>query len=264
MSAEKGHADEGLQRLLALAVSDDLSIAERRRVDETLRFSAAARIELDAHAACAEALAGVACQPSLVDGRPSLWSRIEPQLGPAGRRRPSRLWPWLSAPRLASACAALVLLHVGLTLGPALSGPGRGVPIAAAGPLSAPALASAGEFFDPCDGQGIVHPVLGGSGARAGDDDPGVRIVQLLEGGALHRAGFLPGDVILRVEGCPVFTPADFAQCLRVRGVGMPMQLVALRDGRPFLVHLRLPARMQLGGNEIEARQLEIDPTAGN
>ena len=169
--------EQEVRELLALRPTDDLTDEESRRVDEALVYSTSLRKELADYERCLAVLQTAAAEPSPTDDRPSLWKRIEPQLGPARRRfAPRRFFeaiptPWLTAAVFLLAIGNLYLLTVGQTTIGA-ERPMAGLKEAAVGgpavaDLKAPTV---GErlvtnrfpvLVDPSDSRGRVRPLLG-------------------------------------------------------------------------------------------------------
>ena len=188
-----------------------------------------------------------------------MWCRIEPRLGPARRICSARPLPWLTAPRLVNSCAALFLLHVGISVVPfgRAAAPGGLAP----GPSFAPAPTfAAAEFLDPSSRAGVSRPVLGGLGTPCRGAQCGVRVTQLLEGLALERAGLVPGDVILKFDGVRVLTPADLAYCLRCHPQCLPAMIDVLHRGVPCRLQLQLGGAVADGDAEIQGVPAARDP----
>jgi carboxyl-terminal processing protease len=87
--------------------------------------------------------------------------------------------------------------------------------------LTSCAISSCG----PPSWPGGIHVLLGWSAAR-------VRVVDVPADGPAARAGLLPGDVIVAIEGAPLAGLSAAAVHARLRGeVGSKVHLTVLRDG---------------------------------
>src|SRR5262249_23143449 len=118
--------EQEVRELLALRPTDDLTDDERRRVDEALVYSDECRKELSDYENCLAVLQSAAAEPLPTDGRPSIWTKVEPRLGPPRRFAPRRLFGaiptyWLTAAVLLLTAGNLYLLTLGKSNGPGLT-----------------------------------------------------------------------------------------------------------------------------------------------
>lgn len=105
---------EKVARLIPLRMTGDLNVDDARRVDETVRYDADSRTELESFNRTLAILQEAAQQPlnhesPVVRGEGSLWDRIEPRLGPVGKMRP-RGMEWIPTRYLAAACLLLAVI----------------------------------------------------------------------------------------------------------------------------------------------------------
>lgn len=240
---------EPLPSLLALRVSDDLTADEARSVDEFVRYDARAKAELAAYSRTLELLREAGSEPSPIDDRPSLWGRIEPRLGPAGRRRRRPLY-WISTGQLAAACLALFVVTIYREAGPdrvgkvnPWVGQGGAVPVSMGGltaPLARPALGVVVQDLNSTVRQRL------GSMATAG-----VSVVQTLPGLPADQAGLRAGDVIVAVNGQRVASAPRFVELVTRLEMGQPVELSILRDGKLIGISVRLgqPQSNNAGSN---------------
>ena len=236
----KGNADDRIRRLLPLRVSDDLTVDEAEAVDQHVRYDESARRELDAYAGCLDVLRESSAQPLPVDGRGSLWERIEPRLGPAGRLR-RRPLGWVATWQLAAACLATVTLTVFLENRP--DGAPRMRP--SANPMRAsPVAVDYDRFIRPLLGV-EVRPVSRELAARMGlQSESGAEVVKVIRGSAADRFGLRTGDVIIAVDRMPVWSPESLGATIRGLQAGDTVELLLLRGGRRIRVDALLgPAR---------------------
>jgi len=257
--------EQEVRELLALRPTDDLTDEESRRVDESLIYSERHRRELADFENCLAVLNAAGAEPSPTDDRPSLWKRIEPQLGPARRSVPRRFFAAIPTPWLT---AAVFLLAIGnlylLTIGQTYHGPEQ--PFAALKVVSPPPVAMAGlnqkpagETFvanrypvlvDPRDKQGRVKPLLGLLvNMREGSD--GVEIGAIFEGTSAEEAGLQVGDVILEVDGKKICGPSCVAGVLKRQSVGQRIEILYKRDGNNHKVTVFLGGLVQMGDREF-------------
>jgi hypothetical protein len=105
-----------------------------------------------------------------------------------------------------------------------------------------------------------ARPFLGILAAPLSDDmreiagtDKGVLIDSLVDASPASKAGLLPGDVITRIDGWPVTTPAELVEHLRTRKPGDEIAVTYYRMGK------RRDTRVTLG----EAPAREYSPHEG-
>jgi carboxyl-terminal processing protease len=115
-------------------------------------------------------------------------------------------------------------------------------------------------FLAPAEFQDIRISTTGkysGIGVDVGIEDGGVVVVTPIDGGPASRAGILPGDVILSVDGLPV-DPSDLEDTVaRMRGpAGTSVVLLIRRDGAqdPLVIELD---RGQVEVQSVRAELLE-------
>jgi S1-C subfamily serine protease len=70
-----------------------------------------------------------------------------------------------------------------------------------------------------------AHPL----GIRGSEVDLGIRVLDVAEGSAAHRAGLLPGDIITRIDGSRVLNAGDIGRLLRHSNNLVPLDF--LRSG---------------------------------
>jgi hypothetical protein len=260
--------EQEVRELLALRPTDDLTDEESRRVDEALVYSTSLRKELADYERCLAVLQTAGAEPSPTDDRPSLWKRIEPQLGPARRRfAPRRFFeaiptPWLTAAVFLLAIGNLYLLTVGQTTIGAerpLAGvrPGAGgLGNVVAEGLKAPTV---GErlvtnrfpvLVDPSDSRGRVRPLLGVTVLPV-EGGEGVEISSILDSTSAEEAGLQAKDIILEIDGGKVNGPGCLIGCLKKHSVGQRIEVTFLRDGLKHKVTVFLGGLVNVDGVDL-------------
>jgi S1-C subfamily serine protease len=72
----------------------------------------------------------------------------------------------------------------------------------------------------------------------------GVRISQVVPGGAMEEAGLKVGDIVLRVADIPVSDPNAYGPAFRQKMAGQPegtgYDVVVARDGQQLTLHAKL------------------------
>ena len=244
----KGNIDSAAVRALAaLRPTDDLTDEELRLVDEEMRYSEECRRDVDAYARIVETLQTAGAEPSPTDGRPSLWNRIEPRLGPAGRLKARPWLPRVATWQLAAACGLLLAAHVFFERVPLLSG-GSPLPqgnFRMSAPLSV--VSSPGwerlpaESIDQIDEDGVIKPrsgilcspYLGGGGAL---------VDRMLPDSPAAKGGLRRNDVIVAAdvgaERHVVKGPSGLAYILQRAKAGEPIVLEVIRGEAPIYVRL--------------------------
>ncbi len=83
-------------------------------------------------------------------------------------------------------------------------------------------------------------------GARFGStpDESGVLVQSVVPGGAAHRAGLRPGDVIQQIDVHEVTRPSELNQLLATYAAGMKLRVHYLRNRTPMETVLVLPAEL--------------------
>ncbi len=95
----------------------------------------------------------------------------------------------------------------------------------------------------------VVHPMIGvslnglpvGPGGRP---QPGALVVNVLDSGPAARSGVRRGDVVISVQGRPVSSPSEVIAAVEASGIGRPLTLGLVRDGRPLQLQV-LPAEWE-------------------
>ena len=82
--------------------------------------------------------------------------------------------------------------------------------------------------------------VRAGLRTRATDDDSGVEVVDVTEGGSAAVAGILAGDKIVKWNKKDIATREDFVADLREREPGDKVQAVVIRDGKEVTIYVEL------------------------
>jgi len=269
--------EQEIRELLALRPTDDLSDEESRRVDEALVYSERHRKELAGYENCLSVLQSAVAEPSPTDDRPSLWKRIEPQLGPARRTIPRRYYvsiptPWLTA--------AVFLLSIGnlylLTIGQTYQGPERSIAGLKMGSSVAANIeptrsmvdvpkTSNGEtlvrypvLVDPRDKRGRVKPLLGLMVMQREKGAEGVEIGEIFEGTSAEEAGLQVGDIILEIDGNAIISPKCVASILKQQSVGQRIEILYRRDDCRHKVNVFLGGLMQMGDREYIMKKSPI------
>jgi hypothetical protein len=269
--------EQEIRELLALRPTDDLTDDESRRVDEALVYSERHRRELADYENCLAVLQSAAAEPLPTDDRPSLWKRIEPQLGPARRTIPRRVFisiptPWLTA--------AVFLLAVGnlylLTIGQTYRGAERPLAVLksnsafvanAETPRSMVDVpkASGNEtlvrypvLVDPRDKHGRVKPLLGLMVFQRQDAAEGVEIGAIFEGTSAEEAGLQVGDVILEIDGKKIHDPSCVADVLKRHSVGQRIEILFQRDGHRYKPTVFLGGLVQIEDREFLIKKSPI------
>lgn len=113
MKGKRNSDYQKISRLIPLRITADLNVDEAKAVDEAVRYDDTSRSALEAYSRTLAVLQEAAACPvpgesSIVRGTGgSLWDRIEPRLGPAGRMRRGR-FDVIPTRYLVAACVALV------------------------------------------------------------------------------------------------------------------------------------------------------------
>jgi S1-C subfamily serine protease len=108
---------------------------------------------------------------------------------------------------------------------------GRAIPAGQARAIAAQLL-RAGHVEPGSLGASLVEPTLLDVLLRRGHRDVrGVAVTGVVTGGAAARAGLRPGDVVLSLDGRPVWTKAFFERGLAAAGAGTTLRLEVLREG---------------------------------
>jgi hypothetical protein len=257
--------DQEVRELLALRPTDDLTDEEMRRVDESLRYSEANRRELADFEKCLAVLHAASEEPSPTDDRPSIWSRVEPQLGPARRFPPRRLFSVPTTAWLTAACMLLAAGNLYLLFGQQ----GDAKPLAVLPDVSAgPVVPPNGNMLvgnrlpvlvDPRDERGRVRPLLGIFVTPCeGENSPGAVIEAIFSGTSAEDAGLQVGDVLVSIDGKKVCGPGCVVGCLRQHGVGQRIEIVYLREGRRHKVSVFLGGLVKMGDREFLIKKSPI------
>lgn len=267
--------EQEIRELLALRPTDDLTDDESRRVDEALVYSERHRRELADYENCLGALQTAAAELCPTDDRPSLWKRIEPQLGPARRSVPRRFFaaiptPWLTAAVFLLAVGNLYLLTMGQSYHIATDRP----MVALKAPTTtSPAMAginrttSSGEtlvanrfpvLVDPQDKHGRVRPLLGLMVCEREKGENGVEIGAIFEGTPAEEAGLQLGDIILEIDNQEICGPTCVASLLKQHSVGQRIEILYQREGRKHKLTVFLGGLVQMGDREFLIKKSPI------
>lgn len=238
---------EKVRRYIPLRASEDLSSEDAARVDACARYNRECREELAAYRRDLELLRESGSGPMPVDDLPSLWERIEPRLGPAVRHR-RRPLSWVSTRQLMAACVALLILNLYFDARPGqqparlllTSTPANEASIAVdySAPVASRMAPARAEPARPILGV-VVEPLA--ADRQDADRIPlGVRVLHVLPDLAAGSAGIRPGDLLIAVNGQPIFSPPQLLEVL-ARSRGMPkIRVEVIRDGQAILLEVPL------------------------
>jgi len=266
--------EQEIRELLALRPTDDLTDDESRRVDEALVYSERHRRELADYENCLAVLQTAAAEPSPTDDRPSLWKRIEPQLGPARRSVPRRFFaaiptPWLTAAVFLLAIGNLYLLTIGQSYHFTMDRPIAVLkpPITTSPAMAALGKTHSGETFvanrfpvlvDPRDKRGRVRPLLGLSVVQHEGPEGGVEVESIFEGTSAEEAGLRSGDILLEIDGKEICDPGCVIGSLKQHSVGQRIEILYMREGRKHKLTVFLGGLVQLGDSEFLMKKSPI------
>ncbi|MGE0855742.1 MAG: PDZ domain-containing protein, partial [Hyphomicrobiaceae bacterium] len=90
----------------------------------------------------------------------------------------------------------------------------------------------------------------------------GSRVLEVAEGGAAAKAGLVPGDVVLEIDGFRAGTPSEVGRVIRKRPAGSRAVLALLRDGKRQSVVVTLDAVAPPMRSEAADAPAEIDGDA--
>jgi hypothetical protein len=264
MTLGKSDIDD-VRGLLALQPSGDLTPDEARQVDEALRYSPAAKRETERFADCLAILRQAAEAPTGVEDRPSLWQRIEPELGPV--RRSARRWQtvqrWMGAvPSSWLVAATLLLASANLLVwvshrGGNVGNQRGGLPTS---PVSVAPQQRLPVLVDPRDERGFVRPLLGLVVCTCEDRDCGVVIDGVLEGTPAAEAGLRRGDLVVAIDDHEIRCPACLVGYLRRLGVGQRVDIAILREGKKQSIDVMLGGLMRFNGRDLIIRESKLPP----
>lgn len=242
MKRKKSSDFDKISHLIPLRVTEDLTVDEVKAVDETARYDEQSRSELDAFTKSLSILHEAASTPlpeesSVVRGEGSLWDRIEPQLGPAGKRRP-QVSDWMPTRYLAAACVGLLCL-TGLSefrrFAPDMGGglgqrPVQTVNLPELTTVNGNQQAVAPQGIPiqihvslPIAGESIIVTELGIVVTRIErlmqhklglPDQNGVVITHVVPHSWADKAGLKPGDCITAIDGKSVYAPKHTVEVL--------------------------------------------------
>jgi hypothetical protein len=245
----KGNLDSAAVRaLVALRPTEDLTDEELRLVDEEMRYSEECRREVEAYGRVVATLQAAGAEPSPTDDRPSLWNRIEPRLGPAGRLKTRRWLPRVATWHLAAACGLLFTAHLFFERLPVLSGR---PPLARGGfqladPLSVAPTTGPDRFIaesvDPIDEEGVIQPRSGILCSAYLGQGGGALIDRLLPDSPAARAGVRRNDVVVAAflgeERQVIRGPSSLAFVVRRAKAGKPLVLEVVRGDKTHYIPL--------------------------
>ena len=119
------------------------------------------------------------------------------------------------------------------------------------------------DFMDPKDFKGMQEDTrseFGGLGVVVTRKDDRLTIVAPMEGTPGFRAGLLPGDVLLEIDGQSAERMSLRDAVDKLRGEpGTPVKLAVAREGEGRTVRIRVDARVRGQGRGVEAR---VRPTS--
>ncbi len=147
-------------------------------------------------------------------------------------------------PGLAQTKAAQVLTLGGKLIGMSTAGPRRRalvIPAATVERVLEPLLTN-GRIGRGWFGVGLQHVLVPQSLREAAGRDSGMMVVALVPGAPAERAGVLPGDIILEVDGRRTGRPRGLAAALSPERIGQPATLKLLRAGAVHLVTVTIGA----------------------
>lgn len=244
MKGRRNSEFEKISKLIPLRVTGDLTVEEARLVDEAVRYDERSRKELESYSRAVAVLQEAGSQPAPCESPiargegGSLWDRIEPQLGPAGRMRPRGL-ERVPTRYMAAACIALLFVAAANETRRAVV-PGAILPNAnfqfagnSGGASQAPSgrtgqrvqlqIPIPAEFVRALMGEQMAIPEAGVVVVRIDriiqkqlhlPDLNGVVVVQVQEGSLGHRSGLRIGDCIVAVNGQSVYAPRHLRELL--------------------------------------------------
>jgi hypothetical protein len=255
---DKRDSNDEIRRLIPLRVTDDLTADEAALVDEEVRYSSKSKADLEAYESILDVLRDAGSETLPVEDRPSLWTKLEPKLGPAGRhRKQSRIQRWVPTWQLAAACLALFALTAVIEMRQdpkTLPFDNGNVMVDFNG---APAVRQAQPLMVP-----IQIPMLGVVVKEISPEirqrlpisgDAGVLIAGVLRGSAAHQDGIVAGDLLLKVNGHAVDSITGLLHMLQRFKNGDEIQVELFRGGNRILQSLRLSLP--------EARRIESHPS---
>lgn len=263
--------------LIPLRVTGDLSVDEAKTVDETARYDDKSRDELESFSHALSVLQEAASAPlpgesAVVRGESSLWDRLEPRLGPAGRRS-ARGLDWFSTRSLAAACLALVALTL------ATEG-GRLVRVEqAVNPVAIPPSGAVqgisnnliGAAVPPHHiGESVLIPQLGVVVTRIErlmqkslrlPDLNGVVVTVVVPNSIADHAGLKPGDCVVGIDGKAVYAPRHTVEVLRETLADREAHFDLIRGGQQSSATIRLAAKAAKNetGERMILPPLELD-----
>lgn len=220
-----------IKQLLPLRVSEDLDVDDAAKVDQHTRYCEGCRKRLHSFSIAVGVLREVGAASTPVDGRDSLWDKLEPRLGPAGRQR-ARPLSWVSTRQLALACALLIGLTIYL----------EGSSGVQQGDMQPSALApTSGNEFASQHPVAVIRPMLGVAvqevdgvlAKRLGLPMPqGALVAHVIPASSADLAGLQTADVILSVDEVMVRSPQHLATMIGGCKIGTTLKMQILRDGR--------------------------------
>lgn len=279
MKGKRNHDYDRVAHLIPLRVTGDVNVDEAKSVDEAVRYDDKSRSELDSYSKALNVLHEAASLPvpgesPIVRGDGgSLWDRIEPQLGPAGRMRPTG-FDRVPTRYLAAACVALVFVtaaNESRKIVPGVAQFGNVIPVERSlGTQGNPAVTGQripqGQITVPADfvrylmGERMEIPEAGIVVARPDrisqkqlglPDLNGVIVGAVQEGSLGQKAGLLPGDFIFRVNGKSVYAPRHLRELV----------IEAKAEGEPRFERIRHRESVE-PGPEPNDEPLRIGPAS--
>lgn len=216
--------------MLPLRVTDELTVDETLVVDRAVRECAQCRAALDSFSRAVVQLRATGSEPLPWEDRPTLWGRIEPRLGPAGRMRRRQL-AWFSNRYLAAACVAVAILTAYAEV--------SRLPVESAPPPRRPATGVPSiprrEF--------VPLPAGGGTFAKSSQRFPATSRaglpIYVPSDSPHYQLGLRTGDVVLTVDGRVIVRPQDLTEALSRQDRGGLFHAEVLRHGRSIPLVLR-------------------------
>jgi hypothetical protein len=275
-----------ISHLIPLRVTEDLTVDESKSVDETARYDEQSRSELHAFSRTISVLHEAASAPlpeesDVVRGEGSLWDRIEPRLGPAGKHR-SRSMEWLPTRYMVAACLGLFFL-TGLSETKRFlpSGFGNWGGDSAISTVGLPGAMTSAPHRQQGHVQGIqvvVLPIPGESllvtelgmmicrierlmQHKLGlPDQNGVVVTQVVPNSWADKAGIKPGDCIISVDKKSVYAPRHTVEVLAVEMQDETANFMMIRNHQRVEVTVRWK-KPQVDEGKPASKETSVLPT---
>lgn len=237
----RGKINDEVAHLLPLRVSDDLTADEAAFVDRYAKDNPDCQEELDAYAKCLDILRDAGREPLPVDGRPSLWKKIQPKLGTTDyKRRQATTSYWMAAAMSTPQLGVLAVALAGILFYLASGRHGQ---------------VRKGDMMN-INGKDAVQPVdnsLSGKtlGVNVASLDhalaeqmklksvAGAIVTEVIDGSAAAEAGLKPQDVIVGINGKPCLSPNQLAKMID-ESPNPVIKLDVIRDGKQIQLDVDL------------------------